>query len=998
MPKCCLSWNDRMFKFLNIASQRWPLVLSLAVPALAHAAAADNSFAIAIDAASVPARYTVANVSSWEEFKRIKQGDNPEPAVEDNSDSPGAESLAERVLAASQAESVPVSEPAPARAKPAAKTPVPAAKHVQTRAGEKQAVKRSSGASVNSPAPPAAKVVPPADMKGTALVYTRQPYQSAPIPGNTADSEVANFQYATDVRRINDLLAEADVVIDLLDGSTPEVIFDCTGNDALNCVAQEARVSPDGKKIVYSVGFAAPGKNGILPQFNGRIEQLAPLLCAQLYIYDTEKKTNTPIGNHPGGGCAEHYDNVPKAIDRQPAWLSNSELVFVSNRGGKWPNREGGNQHLKYCSNHPYCVSQTYPYGPAGKAMQLWKMNIDGTGAVNWGPQDLNALSPEVMANGDVVYSCYNAHADKGFYPGQNIQVALPNLMWLCRVDGNGADMTVKLHGHKQNILKTRGWLPTAPTIGGVSKAKGGLIGFEEIRGLRSVAEIFKNKLALTTYYRSNHNGSNGAVYAFDYGHPHVEGCSKASCIKYPYLQPASNAPGSGTFLPSSFKSLTPWGQSGDAQPGFEYRGHGLPDRSFGKAGYPAALDADHFLITHARGQCYAVATGAQVTKKWLGDNSVCRRTIVRVNAPAGATSELPTTTNPFDPTQMTPVVDDPNYQVWDAKPVKTYQELFGQPAPHRPEPLTPGKCYLQVVDARQSELYARPGSHPQAASTQRCAWQGCAVQPQTENPNYFANNMKYLSISLPELWDISYNGNSELYKMTMNTLGFRDIRGYQRMPLEADGSVKMEVPCDTPLMMSGENASGEVIAHDDMLHSLRPGETRTCHGCHDAHSEERFAELGEVPAVKRFASTLAAKSAPKAGVPHDLPKFAQVQPIITRSCGGCHSGFENDELLYSRIVWDTQQRDFKPWLSVIPATPGVRDNSLWRPLTSRFVSKFALESPLYWYANNKRMDGRTNDTFDWDIDYTPGHPDSGISKEERVILRDWLDHGAPYQ
>lgn len=968
-----------MFKSLKFVSHRRSLGLLVALLALSQPAAARDAFPVDTEQRSLPAGYSVVTVDAWEEFKRKKLGEDYEP--EPASAPEPATTRAAKIKASTQnISAAPTISPGSA-VKPAA-----------------PASRSAAAAAASTPAAAPAKSLPMPDLAGTKLVYTRQPYNSQPIPGNTRDSEVANFQYATDVRRINDGLAEADVVIDALDGSTPQVLFDCTGNDEYNCVAQEARVSPDGKKIAYSVGFAAPGKNGLIPQFNGRIQELAPLLCAQIYIYDIEAKTNTPVGNHPGGDCAANYDNTPRAIDRQPAWLSNTELVFVSNRAGKWPNREGGNQHLKYCHNYPYCVSQTYPYGPAGQAMQLWKMNIDGSGAVNWGPQDLNALAPEVMANGDVVYSCYNAHADKGFSPGQNTQVALANLMWLCRVDGNGADMTVKLHGHKQNILKTRDWLPTAPVIGGVSTSKGGLIGFEEVRGLRSVAEIFKNKLAVTTYYRSNHNGSNGAVYAFDYGVPHVEGCSTEACIKYPYRTPASNAPGSGTFLPSSFKALTPWGQSGDASPGFEYRGHGLPDRSFGKAGYPAAFDADHFLITHARGQCYAAASGVEVTKTWLGDTSVCRRTIMLVSAPAGATSELPSTTNPFDRSQMIPLVDDPNYQVWDAKPIKTYQQLHGQPAPKRPAPLKPGKCYLQVVDARQSELYGRPGSHPQGTSTQRCAWQGCAVQPQTENPDYFADNMTYLSISIPVLWDISYQGNSELYKMTMNTLGYRDIKGYQRVPLEADGSVKMEVPCDTPLLMSGENANGEVIAHDDMLHSLRPGETRSCHGCHDAHSQERFAELGSVPAVERFASTLAANSTPRAGTVRDLPKFSQVQPIITRSCGGCHTGFANDELLYSRIVWDTQQRDFKDWLPITPAAPGVADNMLWRPLTSRFVSKFALESPLYWYANNKRMDGRTNATFNWDIDYKNGHPDTGISKQERELLRDWLDNGAPYQ
>ncbi len=930
------------------------------------------------------AGYGVANVSSWAEFKRIRQGDDAAPAT---SPADTAVSNASPKTAVAPTPQAPAAPAAIAPSAPQA-VPVPEA----TPAPQTLPTSQSPPtAQVNSNSGNTGAIVP-AD--GTKLVYTRQPYNPYPIPGNTPDSELSNFQYATDVARINDLLAEADVVLDARDGSAPKVIFDCTGNQNIHCVAQEAKVSPDGTRIAYSVGFAAPGTAGIELQFGGLIEQLTSLVCAQIYIYDIASGVSTVVGNHPGGNCIAN-DGQTRAIDRQPAWLSNTELVFVSNRGGKWPNREGGNQHLQYCNNYPYCVSQSYPYGDSGKAMQLWKMNTDGTGAVNWGPQDLNSLAPEVLANGDVVYSCYNAHADKGFYPGQNTQVALPNLYWLCRVDGNGADMTVKLHGHKQNIIKTRGWLPTEPTPGGFTPSKGGLIAYEELRGLRSVAEIFKGKLAVTSYYRANHNGSLGAVYGFDYGSPHVEGCSTAACIKFPYLEPASTVPGSGTFVPSSFKSLTPWGQSGDANPGFVYLGPGKPYRSYGKAGYAAPLDANHFIITHARGQCYAAATGHEVTKEWLGDSTVCRKTIVKVKAPNGV--PLPTT-NPYDAAQMSALVDDPKYQVWDAKPIKPYQALFGQAAPLRPAPLTPGKCFLQVVDARQSELYGRPGEHPQAASSQRCAWQGCAVQPDSENPSYHATNMKYLSVNLPTLWDFSYSGNSEQYKMTMNTLGYRDIKGYQKVALQADGSVKMEVPCDTPLLMSGENANGEVIAHDDMLHSLRPGETRTCHGCHDAHSEERFAELGSIPAVTRFATTLAASTTPAAGAVHDLPKFAQLQPVLTRSCGGCHTGFENDPLLYSRVVWDTQQLDFKPWLPVHPPMPGVSNNTLWRPLTSRFVSKFALESPLYWYANNARMDGRTNATFNWDIDYKTGHPDTGISATERVLLKDWLDTGAPYQ
>lgn len=825
------------------------------------------------------------------------------------------------------------------------------------------------------------------------LVYTRQPYNSTPIPGNTADSELANFQNASDVRRINDLLDEADLVIDDLAGNT-KVLFDCTGNKSLNCVAQEGKVSHDGTRIAYSLGFSAPGSAGLDMQFGGLKPGLQPLVCAQIYVYNLTTGTNTPVPNHPGGDCAAN-DGKTRAIDRQPTWLSNTELVFISNRGNKWPNREGGNQHLQFCNNYPYCVSQTYPYGDAGKAMQLWKMNTDGTAAVNWGPEHLNTLSPEVMTNGDVMFTTWIAHADKGFYPGQNAQVALPNLMWLVRLDGNGADIGVKLHGHKQDIVKAKDWLPVEPTIGGVSKTKGGLIGYEQLRGLRSIAEIFPGKLAISSYYRANHNGSNGAIYGLDYGDPLVEGCRTAACIKFPYQLPASTALGSGAFIPSTLKSITPWGQSGDSMPGFMFSGPGKPLRSFGKAGYAAPYDKDSFLITHRLGQCYAAAGGDQVTKTWLGESSVCRGRIMRVKAPNGL---VPVTTNPFDTAQMEPLVDDPRYQVWDAKPIKTYQELYGQAAPTRPAPLDASKaCYLQVVNARNSEIYGREGQYPQATSTMRCAWQGCAVQPQTENPDYIKNNMAFFRITLPELFDFPYTGNNEKYKMTMNTLGFKDMYAWSRTQLQSDGSVKVQVPCDTPLLMSGENLNGEVIAHDDMVQSLRPGETRTCHGCHDGHSEERFAELGKIPATERFKTTAAAAAPAGMGAKTPLPKFKDVQPILTSTCGTCHTGFENDPLLYSRVVWDTKQRDFA-WMPKVKAMPGVGDGvTLWRPLTSRFVSKFALESPLYWYAANRRTDGRLNADRDWDIDYKDGHPDSLVTMEQRNVIKDWLDNGAAY-
>jgi hypothetical protein len=100
-------------------------------------------------------------------------------------------------------------------------------------------------------------------------------------------------------------------------------------------------------------------------------------------------------------------------------------------------------------------------------------------------------------------------------------------------------------------------------------------------------------------------------------------------------------------------------------------------------------------------------------------------------------------------------------------------------------------------------------------------------------------------------------------------------------------------------------------IAHDAMLHSLRRGETRTCHGCHDGHSEERAAQLGQSADV-RFRQTLAYNTSP--AMPQKTPPvtFAQVLPILLKRCTGCHADMNNnDGLLYSKISQDYEQHDW---------------------------------------------------------------------------------------
>ncbi|MFT4518890.1 MAG: hypothetical protein ACI9JM_001279 [Halioglobus sp.] len=874
------------------------------------------------------------------------------------------------------------------------------------------------------------------------LVYTRQPRAKTPVPGSPI-KEAANWQHASDVGRINGGLAEADVVIDDLNGKV-KVIYNCTTSKEV-CVAHEARVSPDGTKIVYSVGWG----NNLIPVSVGGyklgIEEVPGLTHARLFIYDLKTGKNKAIPHHP-----------ERAIDRQPEWLNNEKIVFASTRGNTYPikNQFGFHQGTDQfgrgrCFNTPYCVSQEYGYGLAGRSMQLWTMNIDGTQARNITPHESNALAPAVMSNGDILYSCWNVQENKAFDAAprnSNNPGTGKNKWWLCRTDGNGADGTVVLNGHKTTTLKTRGWLPSRMTGGE---------GRSELRAIRSVAEIHKGHLAVSNYYRSNHVGSMGIIYGMDYKDPHIEGCSTARC--YPDGESNSNKPGSGRYVPSSLLAITPYGTDQD----IDVRRDGKR-RPLGKAGYAAPLpNTDKaFMITHGRGSCYEVTPVQQANRNAMRGEPTCQKAIYKV--------KVPMVTDPFDERQMEMIAGGNSWQAFDSRAIATYQSLHGQPMPDQLPALDPNAaCYLEVVDAREGELFPSAEKYSWLNNLyQQCAFQGCAVN--TEDPDFYRKNVANLSILLPEMWDVTYsNGNQEEFAKTINNMGYKSIAILGSQPLKADGSVKMQVPCEVPIIMAGTDKNGMSIAHDAMLHSLRKGETRTCHGCHDGHSEERARQLGK-GAQERFKHTMAFNTNPPMPKRKAPITFASVQPILEKRCTSCHKDMNNgDGLLYSRIAQDYEQHDWnwarkhpalgqhttidhvaikgggrrykvgeqlvfqKPGAKGQVAAVGPRGNitkisltaggngyeamtavtvnsaagksahlvamtsrfDLSRPYTSKWVAKFARDSLLYWKCIGSRQDGRSDRQYGNDIDFGPAHI-SGATPEECRTIGQWIDTG----
>ncbi len=82
--------------------------------------------------------------------------------------------------------------------------------------------------------------------------------------------------------------------------------------------------------------------------------------------------------------------------------------------------------------------------------------------------------------------------------------------------------------------------------------------------------------------------------------------------------------------------------------------------------------------------------------------------------------------------------------------------------------------------------------------------------------------------------------------------LEMQQIIGY--VPLEPDGSFRIKVPADTPLGLAVVDANGRAFQTHTNWIQARPGETRTCNGC---HSPRRGSAINSTPVAGFHPNTL---------------------------------------------------------------------------------------------------------------------------------------------
>jgi hypothetical protein len=204
-----------------------------------------------------------------------------------------------------------------------------------------------------------------------------------------------------------------------------------------------------------------------------------------------------------------------------------------------------------------------------------------------------------------------------------------------------------------------------------------------------------------------------------------------------------------------------------------------------------------------------------------------------------------------------------------------------------------------------------------------------------------------------------------------MNWHNFENKKILGTVPVEADGSVYVEVPSNTFVffqLLDGERRMVQSMRSGTII---QPGEIQSCYGCHDNRS-------ASVPAAT---PTLALAAGPRTldgwfGPPREFSFLREVQPVFDRHCVGCHDfGMEAEsklilagdrELVFNAAYTELWSKGHVAGIGGGPAE--IRPAKSWGARASRLAAYLR-----------------------------PEHHRVSLSPEEIERVETWLDLNAPY-
>lgn len=336
-----------------------------------------------------------------------------------------------------------------------------------------------------SPAPAgdnASQANPPESM-ASPIVYTRVPRSRGERDLTLGDG--STFRLLTpdlwdklpDTRHVFDgFNGPGQLVLHYPDGRE-RILYNCVVPER-PCVPLDPAVSPDGRRILFSVYFGesiepASWRGATVPS-----RRLVKATEARLHVVDLDSGVVTPLAHVPG-----HFDV-------SPAWLPDGGILFASTRSA---------------TVRPFLDR----IGTGGRPNpQLYRAEEDGSGAVNISPHEVaTAMHPYVLSSGRVAYSSQwlSHNLAYGYNNGGiNWPDTLDNQWLVMGMDRRGGDMHALLGAHRKHIKAENGWPKT-------------------MKALHFLGERENGDICVSNYYRGNNLGL-GDVFCWTPEAPGIEG------------------------------------------------------------------------------------------------------------------------------------------------------------------------------------------------------------------------------------------------------------------------------------------------------------------------------------------------------------------------------------------------------------------------------------------------------------------------------------------
>jgi hypothetical protein len=201
--------------------------------------------------------------------------------------------------------------------------------------------------------------------------------------------------------------------------------------------------------------------------------------------------------------------------------------------------------------------------------------------------------------------------------------------------------------------------------------------------------------------------------------------------------------------------------------------------------------------------------------------------------------------------------------------------------------------------------------------------------------------------------------------------------RVYGITKVHEDGSAYFEVPAEENVFFQALDENYRMVQHMPTFLNLRPGERRSCIGCHEPRRKAPAQVTKRPQALDSPAQALV--PLPGDTGPRAIHYMTDVQPILDKRCISCHSGDKAEAgLVLTGEPTANRSRSYQNLL-------GKGLVSYMNPAYGR--SHFRPEPPLTWGSNRSKLIAR--------LSKEPCS--SGITEAELVSITTWNDANAPF-